>query len=148
MFDDQKVMAALPPYVGVGTQTGSKENIWVQFGPFLNVGSGSVTAFSDYFLSFAGQIDTPIFKGNLDLSLTLTAQDSNSPAGPCQLVINGTVFPSANYSVSGRQLFVSAQLPDGVQQTISIQQGGTNGRETYLGLSGKYNHEIHLAPSS
>jgi hypothetical protein len=144
-------MATLLPYIGVGTQTGSKHTIWAKiYVPFfLNVGSGSFTAFSDYSLSFAGRIDTAVFKGDLDLSISVTEHNPNSPNGPCDIVINGITSNSSNYSVTRNQLIVTAEFPGGISQKISIQQGGNGGRETYLDLSGsKHQYTVHIAPSS
>jgi hypothetical protein len=142
-------MATLSPYVGVGTQTGSKETIWAKiFLSFLNVGSGSFMAFSDYSLSFAGRIDTSFFKGDLNLFLTLTEQNPNSLNGSCQIVINGITSSSSSYSVTGGQLIVSSEFPNDTSQKITIQQGGNGGRETYLDFSGKHEGTVHIAPSS
>jgi hypothetical protein len=161
-------MATLPPYVGVKTQTGSKKIIWFKLpvppplpSYFSIVGSGSFMAFDDYSLSFAGKIETPIFKGDLNLSLSLTEQNPKSSDGLCKIVINKMTSTSSTYSVTGSQLIVIAEFPNGISQKINVQRGGHEGRETYLDLSGNvdlsgkldssgntHEYTAHLAPSS
>ncbi len=141
-------MAKLFPYLGVGTKSGSLENIWIEvLGQFLTVGTGSFAEVSEYALSFAGRIDAMFIKSDLNLSLVLIDQDPLSASGPCQISINGTASVNASYSANPSQLAVTAQLPGEVQQRITIEPGGIDRRETYLGLSGKHNLIVHLAPS-
>jgi hypothetical protein len=145
----RKNMATFSPYVGVGTRTGSKQSIWANIVFFVHVGSGSFTAFSDYALSFAGEIKTAVFNGDLNLSCSITEQNPNSLNGPCEIIINGITATSASYSVTGGQLIVAADFPGGIKQKINIQQGGNGGRETHLDLSGdKHEYKVHLTPSS
>ena len=142
-------MATFSPYVGIGTQTGSKQNIWANIVFFVHVGSGSFTAFSDYSLSFAGEIKTPVYKGDLNLSLSIIEQNPNSVNGPCEIVINGITSTSATYAVTRGQLIVTADFPGGIRQKVNMQQGGNGGRETHLDLSGdKHEYKVHLTPSS
>lgn len=134
-------MINLHNYFGRGTVSGSKESIWAQIVFFFKVGSGQFIEMSDTRASFQGRIETDFYKGDLSLMFEVLE------GGKATFRINGAQADRATYSVSGNQLKVEAWFGNKME-TITISQGGQGGVETYLGLSGAYNYNVHLAPAT
>ncbi|HET9623570.1 MAG TPA: hypothetical protein VFP84_19495 [Kofleriaceae bacterium] len=136
-------MAALPPFFAPGTKTGSQETIEVKV-VFVwdSVGSGTVSAFSNFQVGFEGQISSVFYKGAFNLSLALSDQNPASTSGPAAITINGQSDNNARYQTNGNQLTVNATL-GGKSETITFHAGDGG---TYVNLGGAISQSVWLKP--
>jgi hypothetical protein len=82
-------MTTLGPYIGVGIQTGSKEDIYLNFFGWHNFGQGEFAIVEDYRLFFKGK--AVVFKKVWAVSVDLTLIDKNASStnGPSRIEIGG-----------------------------------------------------------
>ena len=139
-------MTTLDKYFANGTHSGSKEHIQVKVViPFVDVGSGEMIDFDSFKMVFEGEINTAVYKGDLDLLVELTDHNEEATSGPCSVTINKAMANKANYHVNGSTLILDCEFEDN-KQSITINQR-SGGKETEIKLSGKYEQEIHLVPA-
>lgn len=127
-------------FIGRGTTAGTKLNIFAQVVFFVNVGSGEFLDLGPSQAAFKGKIDTVFYKGELSLTLKLNED------GTAEVSLNGSRAPQATYSASGNKLTVEAKF-GARTQVITFEQGGKGNVETYLGVTGTQNINVHLAPT-
>ncbi len=127
-------------FIGRGTAAGSKLNIFAQVVFFVNVGSGEFIDLGATQAAFKGKIDTVFYKG--DFSLTLKLHED----GKAEVTLNGSRASQATYTTSGNKLTIDAKL-GARSQLITFEPGGKGNVETYLGVTGTHNINVHLAPA-
>ena len=128
-------------FIGRGTAAGTKLNILAQVVFFVNVGSGEFLDLEATQAAFKGKIDTVFYKGELSLTLKLHED------GKAEVTLNGNKAPQATYTASGSKLTIEAKFGTRTQ-VITFEQGGKGNVETYLGVTGSQNINVHLAPAS
>ena len=134
-------MVDLRNFIGRGTAAGTKLNILAQVVIFVNVGSGEFVDLGATQAAFKGKIDTVFYKGELSLALKLLED------GTAEVNLNGTRTTQATYTVTGNKLTIEAKY-GARSQFITFEQGGKGSVETYLGVTGTQNINVHLAPTS
>ena len=134
-------MVDLRNFIGRGTAAGAPLNIFAQVVFFVNVGSGEFIDLGPTQAAFKGKIDTVFYKG--DFSLTLKLQDD----GTADISLNGSKASQATYTQQGGKLTIEAKF-GARAQTITFEAGGKNNVETYLGVKGDQNINVHLAPGA
>lgn len=127
-------------FIGRGTAAGSKLNIFAQVVFFVNVGSGEFIDLGATQAAFKGKIDTVFYKGDLSLMLKLLED------GKAEVSLNGSRASQATYTASGNKLTIEAKLGSR-SQIITFEPGGKSNVETYLGVTGTQNINVHLAPA-
>lgn len=127
-------------FIGRGTAAGSKLNIFAQVVFFVNVGSGEFIDLGATQAAFKGKIDTVFYKGDLSLTLKLLED------GKAEVSLNGSRASQATYTASGNKLTIEAKLGSR-SQIITFEPGGKSNVETYLGVTGTQNINVHLAPA-
>ncbi|HYO70975.1 MAG TPA: hypothetical protein VEU33_33345 [Archangium sp.] len=127
-------------FIGRGTAAGAKLNIFAKVVFFVNVGSGEFIDLGANQAAFKGKIDTVFYKG--DLSLTLKLNED----GKAEVTLNGNRASQATYTASGSKLTIEAKLGSNMQ-TITFEPGGKGNVETFLGVKGSQNIDVHLAPA-
>ena len=127
-------------FIGRGAAAGAPLNIFAQVVFFVNVGSGEFIDLGPAQAAFKGKIDTVFYKG--ELSLTLKLLDN----GTAEISLNGSRASQATYTTQGGKLTIEAKF-GARAQTITFESGGKNNVETYLGVKGDQNINVHLAPS-
>ena len=134
-------MVDLRNFIGRGTAAGTKLNILAQVVIFVNVGSGEFVDLGATQAAFKGKIDTVFYKGDLSLTLKLLEE------GKAEVSLNGNRAAQATYTVTGNKLTIEAKY-GARSQFITFEQGGKGSVETYLGVTGTQNINVHLAPTS
>ncbi|HEY0094937.1 MAG TPA: hypothetical protein VGB96_11450 [Archangium sp.] len=127
-------------FIGRGTGAGAKLNIFAKVVFFVNVGSGEFIDLGATQAAFKGKIDTVFYKG--DLSLTLKLHEE----GKAEVTLNGSRASQATYTASGSKLTIEAKLGSH-SQVITFEPGGKGNVETFLGVKGTQNIDVHLAPA-
>jgi hypothetical protein len=140
-------MAIFGPYIGVGIQTGSKQDIYLNFFGWNKVGEAEFEVVEDYRLFFKGEVKVSGNVRGFSADLTLTDRNPTSTKGPSRIEMEGMPAINGSYSVTGNKLVISASSP--YNQTVTIDRGGPNWPETYtyLLLTGKQHYEVQLRPS-
>ncbi|MFY0571483.1 hypothetical protein ACN28E_47690 [Archangium lansingense] len=127
-------------FIGRGTGAGSKLNVFAQVVFFVNVGSGEFIDLGATQAAFKGKIDTVFYKGEFSLTLKLLED------GKAEVTLNGARASQATYTASGNKLTIDAKLGSR-SQVITFEPGGKGNVETFLGVTGTQNINVHLAPS-
>ncbi|PTL81237.1 hypothetical protein [Vitiosangium sp. GDMCC 1.1324] len=128
-------------FIGRGTTTGTPLNILAQVLFFVNVGNGEFIDLGATQAVFKGKVDTVFYKGDLSLTLKLLED------GKAEVSLNGARTSHATYTTSGNKLTIAAKLGTR-SQVITLEQGGRGNMETYLGVTGTKNINVHLAPGA
>jgi hypothetical protein len=134
-------MVDLRNFIGRGTAAGTRLNILAQVVFFVNVGSGEFIDLGATQAAFKGKIDTVFYKGDLSLTLKLLED------GKAEVSLNGSRASQATYTTSGSKLTIEAKLGSR-SQVITFEPGGKGNVETYLGVTGTQNINVHLAPGA
>ncbi|MCY1081984.1 hypothetical protein [Archangium lansingense] len=127
-------------FIGRGTGAGSKLNVFAQVVFFVNVGSGEFIDLGATQAAFKGKIDTVFYKGEFSLTLKLLED------GKAEVTLNGARASQATYTASGNKLTIDAKLGSR-SQVITFEPGGKGNVETFLGVTGTQNINVHLAPA-
>jgi hypothetical protein len=140
-------MAIFGSYIGMGIQTGSKQDIYLNFFGWHKVGQTEFEVVEDYRLFFKGEAKVLGNVREFSADLTLIDKNPTSTKGPSQIEIEGMPPINGSYSVTGNKLVISASSP--YDQTVTIDRGDPNWPETYtyLLLTGKQHYEVQLRPS-
>lgn len=138
-------MATIPPFIAKETAVGQKQTVKTKKFVWIAVGSGAVSAYSDYEIGVEGTINVVIYSGPLNIQLKLTDENPAAKTGSCILQLNTYTDENATYQANGDTLTVAAIL-GGQKQNISIApcNGST---QTECKLFGKVNETVHLDPS-
>ncbi len=137
-------MATIPPFVAKNAYVGQKQTVKTKKFVWIPVGSGLVTAFSEYDVTLEGEIDVVIYKGDLIICMKLTDNNPQATSGSCILQLNSLIDEQARYEVKNSALTIYAVLKD-VKQNITISRVN-NGSQTAVKLFGKVNETVHLDP--
>ncbi len=134
-------MVDLRNFIGRGTAAGTKLNVLAQVLFFVNVGSGEFLDLGSTQAAFKGKIDTVFYKGELSLTLKLLED------GKAELSLNGNRAAQATYTATSNKLTIEAKYGSR-SQVITFEQGGKGSVETFLGVTGTQNINVHLAPTA
>jgi hypothetical protein len=137
-------MATIPSFVARHTAVGQKQIVKTKKFVWIPVGEGTVDVFSEYALTVNGKVDVIVYRGDLNIEMTLTDQNPTATAGSCRLRLNSHVDEQATYKTKGGKLTVYATL-GGYKQNISLSRCD-GGAQTECALSGKVSQMVHLDP--
>jgi hypothetical protein len=134
-------MVDLRNFIGSGTSTGTKLNVFAKVVFFVNVGSGEFVDLEASQAAFKGRIDTVFYKGELSLTMKLKED------GGAEVSLNGSRAAQASYTTAGNKLSIEAQYGTRTQ-LITFERGGKGNVETFLEMKGSLDASVHLAPAA